>query len=237
MKRFLLVGMIVVLFTSLPLLEGQPGPFAIIRTLNMPADTFCMAASKKPVTLPELAQLVGRYYNLQVMIDQDGFQRVAPQMDLAKTRMFVPMERGLRLGTVLHYCLENELPIRATYKMGNQAIMIYPGETKITQDEDRTGPMANRLNASVVLPTKGFNGLLGVALSQLQARTGLIFLEAKRKFTEAGQEGSILVKEVSLPAQGQVPVAKALHTMLDRANATYQVKYDHILLVPKKMKR
>jgi len=235
MKRFLWVWLVLTgMFGGVLEARAQPLPISV-RILGQPADVLCAAAAKKPVTLLELARLVEKHYKLQVVIDEQAFQKEAPQVDLTKARFLVPQERGLRLSTVLHYCLENELPVRATFKIGNQTIVIHPGTTQVLEglEEQRDGRMGKLLNGSVITSATGFNGLLGDVLGRIQNGTGLVILVAKRQFTEAGEEQSILLKQVKVPRQAKAPAAQVLQQILDQVNARYLVKDDHLLIVPK----
>lgn len=234
MRRYLWTGLAMASFCASMAFEVKAQPLPIsIRLLGQPADALCLAASKKPVTLPEFAKLVEKYHKLKVVIDEQAFQRDAPQVDLAKTKFLLLVDRGLRLSTVLHYVLEEELPVRATYKIGNQSILIHPGVTQVLQEEDLNSPMGKRLKASVVLSPTGFNGLLAEVLGKIQGGTGLVFLVAKRKFAETGDQENILLKQVKVPPQAKAPATQTLQQVLDQVNARYQVKYDHLLIVPK----
>lgn len=214
---------------SVPWLLLHAGdPFAVVRLLGQPAEVMCSTTAGKPVTLPELAKLVTRFHKLPVIVDEPAFQKA--NVDLATTKFPLPIKRGLRVSAVLQYVLDNELPVRATFKIGGEGIFIHPGEAQILQEQDPNGLVAQKIKSSR-LTTPGGNSTLGQVLTLFESIGGPPFLVAKRQFKEAGRE-DYLSTPVKVSPQKAAPLGPVLDNVLSQAKAASQIKYDYVLIVP-----
>jgi hypothetical protein len=187
---------------------------------------------RKTDTLKELAQLVGKHHGVKVVVDEAAFKAADPKHDIPSMRVTLPVKPGLKLATVLHYVLENDLLIRGTFKLTKDSLVIGPGETQVLQEEIKDSPAAKLLNATLMTSANNARESIGAVLTKVEKATGLPILVAHRLFTAAGK---IVFEDekVDVPKQTRVPAAKFLTDLLAKLDARYLVKADHLLIVPK----
>lgn len=223
------------LLFSMSLLESARGqnPVLMAQQLAAPADAMCRAAKGKPVTLAELGKLITRHHGMKVVIDEAAFRLADPKVDVASMRVTLPVKPGLKLVTVLQYVLENDLLVPGTFKLTKLGLAIGPGTTQVTQDEIKDGPVGKRLDATIMTSAADAKESVGAVLVKVEKATGLPILVANRQFVAAGKV-VFTDQEVTVPKQNRVAAAKFLRDLLARVDATYLVKADHLLIVPKK---
>jgi hypothetical protein len=224
------LGLTLAVFCSVEA-SAQPA-LVIARSLTLPADAMCKAAKGNPITLRELAASIEKNYRIKVTVAYEGFQAADPKIDWNTARVTLPVKPGLRLATVLHYVLENDLTVRATIKIAGDTLIILPGATEVVQDEVRDGPVGKRLNATVMAVKNNAGGSMQEALSVIEKQTGIPILVSSRKFVEA-KNLDFMSANVTLKKQAKVPAVTFLRDVLNQGKASYHVKPDHILVVPK----
>lgn len=214
-----------------------PGPaLEVLKNLSKSADTLLVFAHQnKECTLAEMAALVEKHYQLKIVIDEPSYQQKAPKVDILKTKVALPLPQlGLALSSVLHHALD-ELAIQSTFKIQGDQLVIYAGATLVVQNENRTGPAADRLTRTTLMSPKELQVTLGDALKVLEAKFNVAILVSKRQFATEDRAG-FLQDFVKLPPLNKAPAENVLKQVLSQVNATYYVKYDHILVVPVKGK-
>jgi len=213
----------------------QAQPLLIAQQLAVPADALCRAGKGKPITLKELAQLIGKYHRVKVVVDDAAFQAASPKSDVATFRVTLPQKSGLRLGTVLHHVLKHDMLVEGTIKITRDSLVIEPGVTQVTQDELKDGPAGKLLAATRISSKAESQGKISDVIAMIEKRAGLPVLVASRQFLAAGKL-DIESESVRVPKLANVPAAKFLTDTLAQVNATYHVKLDHILVLPKAKK-
>jgi hypothetical protein len=189
----------------------------------------------KGESLKETLAFLGARYDLEIRIDEAAFQRTRKQ-NIGETRPTLQLPaHGLSLGGVLHVLADQ---VDAGVEIRKGAAWIVP----LTKPEGlaKSLPRAfksfrRRVTAESVTLEHGVpkGTTLSAALRTLTDRTELsLFLDAKA-FERAGMKNPEK-QPVQLAAQKEVPLTSVLQTLLDQVGATFVLRDEIVLVVPKR---
>ncbi len=188
-------------------------------------------------TIGDMLGFLSARYTLKIQVDNADFKKNAPNdPDILKQHVRLPQLRRIKLGTVMELLLSGvrvaDDQLQATYVVQGNQLLIVSTKLRLPRDESRTSPLTKKLGEAVTLP-KELDPKTTVAemLEYLHDRTGLTFVVQPR-WAGSG-ETNIREKPVKLAGKPPATLGAALKQLLEPAGATYIIRSDHILIVPK----
>jgi hypothetical protein len=206
-------------------------PAQVLQTLRTQTTVF--KDNVADVKVKDVLEFLAVKHKLKAEVNKAAFRAANPDSpDVLDVQVNLPRLPSIRVSTVLQLVLDEA---GATFIVKGDRIVIIPGETAIL-DESRTSP----LTAKMRQPIKGFKAIdgeikLGEVLDFFQERSQVPLIVYRRAFRAANPEAAD-IRETAIKGlkPDNAPLAVWLRQVLAAADATFVIRADHVLIVPRK---
>jgi hypothetical protein len=183
--------------------------------------------------LKDVLEFLSDRHALSIRIDAKAFKGVAVQ-EIETQPVKLPRFKDVRLGTVLQLVLEQ---VNATYRIEKDSLLLIPADPRklpierVTSEQVATEKaLRGKLKRKITLQ-KGIDA--GTSL-----RDAVDFLADQTQLNIGihPKYGELRGKTVELAKTVDVPIETVLHRLLDQVEATYEIRDNLVVIVPRKKK-
>lgn len=194
------------------------------------ADRLIRAAQgKTEMTFSQVLTLFEKIEGFSFKVN-GGAYRDLKVMLVDKTMISFPQGRGLRMDTLLQFCLD-QLPAETSYKIDSPNILIGPGKAPVLKPElEKNVEMIKKLSKPVQLPT-GDKLTYAQVLRQVEEQCRVAFLINPRDFQKVDRAQQPFVVVDTAPLQ-KTSGAVLLRSLMTHTRTVAVVQEDHVRILP-----